>query len=97
MYVVIWEFTVSNADAIAFEKVYDSKGDWATLFREARGYIRTELLRDIEFPGRYMTVDYWDSRNDYDTMRRTLNERYQELDARSAGLTLTERKVGAFE
>ena len=33
-----------------FERVYGPEGDWAQFFRTGRGYVGTELLRDVEIP-----------------------------------------------
>ena len=30
-----------------------------------RGYIGTELLKDVEIPGRYLVIDRWDSSDAY--------------------------------
>ncbi len=35
-------------DAAEFERVYGTDGEWAEFFRQGRGYIGTELLRDVE-------------------------------------------------
>ena len=48
-----------------FERAYGPEGDWATFFRSGRGYIGTELLRDVETPGRYLVVDRWETAEAY--------------------------------
>jgi heme-degrading monooxygenase HmoA len=49
-----------------FEHAYGPDGDWARFFRGGSGYIGTELLRDLEEPGRYLVVDRWESVEAYD-------------------------------
>ena len=44
-------FSYEVSDAAEFERVYGPEGDWAEFFRRGRGYVGTELLRDIEHPG----------------------------------------------
>ena len=41
-------FSYEVHDAAEFERVYGSDGEWAEFFRQGRGYIGTELLRDVE-------------------------------------------------
>lgn len=54
---IIWRYRVAPASERQFEQAYGSDGDWAKLFGEAEGYIRTELLRGGD--GDYLTIDYW--------------------------------------
>ncbi len=48
-----------------FERVYGPDGEWAQFFRRGRGYIGTELLRDVEEPDRYLVIDRWESAEAY--------------------------------
>jgi heme-degrading monooxygenase HmoA len=48
-----------------FERVYGPDGEWAAFFLLGRGYVGTELLRDVEVPGRYLVVDRWESADAY--------------------------------
>ena len=48
-----------------FERVYGPEGEWAQFFRHGRGYVGTELLRDVETPGRYFVIDRWDTAEAY--------------------------------
>ena len=58
-------FTYDVRDAAAFEQVYGPEGEWAQFFRQGRGYVGTELLRDVEVPTRYLVVDRWESADAY--------------------------------
>jgi heme-degrading monooxygenase HmoA len=62
---LIFVYDVSQPEE--FERVYGPEGDWAQFFREGRGYVGTELLRDVEQPGRFLVVDRWESRDAYNT------------------------------
>ena len=72
-------------EAAEFERVYRTEGEWAAFFRQGRGYIGTELLRDVETPGRYLVIDRWESAEAYnafvaehhdDYMRRVDDTRF---------------------
>ena len=66
-YVCLWEFRVKGERVGEFERAYGPEGDWVRLFRRADGYLGTELLRDAGEPGRFITVDRWRSRKDYES------------------------------
>jgi heme-degrading monooxygenase HmoA len=95
MYRIVWMYDVSLDNAPSFERVYGSEGDWVRLFRSARGYLGTELFRSVATPGRYVTVDDWESLAAYDIFRARAKAAYAELDARCDELTQTERLVSA--
>jgi heme-degrading monooxygenase HmoA len=46
--VIALVFSYEVEDAAEFERVYGTDGEWAEFFRQGRGYIGTELLRDVE-------------------------------------------------
>ena len=58
-------FSYEARDPPEFELVYGPEGEWAEFFRTGQGYIGTELLRDLETPGRYVVIDRWDSPEAY--------------------------------
>jgi heme-degrading monooxygenase HmoA len=64
--VLVLVFSYEARDPAEFEGVYGPGGDWAEFFRTGRGYVGTELLRDLEQPGRYFVIDRWESREAYD-------------------------------
>ncbi|MDE3024510.1 MAG: antibiotic biosynthesis monooxygenase [Acidobacteriota bacterium] len=69
-------FSYDVRDAGAFERAYGPNGDWARFFRSGRGYIGTELLRDVETPGRYLVVDRWESAEAYNAFASDHREEY---------------------
>lgn len=97
MYRIVWGFDVKPASVEAFESAYGPEGDWARFFRRAPGYGGTELLRDADTAGRYLTVDRWRSRVDFWRFREAFRAEYLALDARCAELTDREELVGDFE
>ena len=69
-------FSYEVRDAEAFEVAYGADGDWAQFFRQARGYIGTELLRDVETPSRYLVVDRWETAEAYNVFAAERREEY---------------------
>ncbi len=96
-YVVAWRFDVNPGSEAAFELVYGPEGDWVKLFRRSPGYIKTDLLRDGDVPRRYVTLDYWKSRQAYADFRQGYAAEYAALDARCGALTAGETLIGTFE
>lgn len=96
-YSYVWEYRVRLDRIREFEAVYGPKGEWVRLFRRAPGYLETELFRDHDLPGRYLTVDHWKSREAYDTFRRRFSSEFDAVDERCERLTETETRLGDFE
>jgi heme-degrading monooxygenase HmoA len=96
-YVYVWEFIVAPAHAAAFEQAYGPGGEWVELFRRAPGYLRTELLRDLSRPDRYLTIDAWESRRHWQEFRDRFAAEFEALDARCGGWTVSETELGRFE
>ena len=95
MFVVIWEYEVQPGAESAFERLYGREGGWVALFREFPGYLGTELLRDTQ-PGRYLSLDRWQSEAHYDAFQEAAKPRYAELDAEGDALTVAERRIGRY-
>jgi heme-degrading monooxygenase HmoA len=93
----VWEFRVAPEHVETFERTYGPEGEWVRLFRRASGYVRTELHRDRQDPLRFLTVDYWESAAHWSAFRARHAREYESLDARCAGLTLSESAIGQFE
>jgi heme-degrading monooxygenase HmoA len=96
-FIVIWEFQVAREAQPAFEKVYGSAGDWAAFFRLSRDYRGTQLFRDLNRPGRYLTFDRWSSRKALHQFKQAHQARYDAFDKQCEGLTTSEALIGEFE
>jgi heme-degrading monooxygenase HmoA len=96
MYVIIWEFEPKDDSVHEFEAAYGPHGVWPALFRKGEGYIRTELLHDLSDARRYLTIDYWTSREAYDAFCKHRAGEYEAIDRRCESLTSREVYVGAF-
>jgi heme-degrading monooxygenase HmoA len=95
MIALVFSYEVSDPEE--FERVYGPEGDWAAFFRDGRGYIGTELLRDIEMPGRYLVIDRWESAQAYDAFVAANREEYMRRVDDTAFLYQQELRFGTFE
>ena len=90
-------FSYEVRDSGEFERAYGVDGEWAEFFRESRGYIGTEVLRDVEASGRYLVVDRWESADAYNAFVAEHREEYiQRVDA-TRFLYDSELRFGTFE
>ena len=96
MIAVLWEFQVQRGRERKFERIYGPSGDWARLFRRARGYQGTQLLRDPDRKGRYVTVDLWTSEAAFHNFKTRFAAPYHDLDKECESLTRHETKLGSF-
>jgi heme-degrading monooxygenase HmoA len=94
---IVWEFAVPAANRERFEAAYGPDGDWARLFRHAAEFIGTELLRDCERKGLYLTIDRWASADAFERFKRDFGADYERLDAALEGLADRETRLGLFD
>lgn len=95
-YVIVWEFRVRREKEQEFVEQYGPEGSWAQLFRRSGGYIRTELVRDVTDHLRFLTLDYWQTEEEFNDFRERNLAEYQRLDKKFEGLTEKETRLGAF-
>jgi heme-degrading monooxygenase HmoA len=90
-------FSYEAREAAEFERVYGPEGEWAAFFAGGAGYLGTELLRDVEAPGRYLVIDRWASRDAY----RAFVEEHRDEYMRRVDETVfhydQELRLGTFE
>ena len=96
MYTIAWQFTVEQRQVDAFVAAYGPAGVWAELFRRAQGFRGTTLLRDAADPLRFVTLDRWDSFEDFERFRDMFGRAYEDLDASCESLILSEQLIGRF-
>ncbi|MGH8171842.1 MAG: antibiotic biosynthesis monooxygenase family protein [Rhodanobacteraceae bacterium] len=94
MFATIWRFVVSAEHVDEFERAYGPNGEWAQLFARASGYASTELLKQNDADGVYLTIDRWLSEADFHAARRMLHDDYTELDRRFEAYTSEETWLG---
>jgi heme-degrading monooxygenase HmoA len=90
-------FLYEARDAESFEQAYGPEGEWAQFFRDARGYIGTELLRDVETPGRYVVIDRWESSDAYNAFLEAHGAEYMRRGDEMAFHYVQELRFGTFE
>ena len=96
MHIILWKFTVREEHTHKFTAAYGSEGDWASLFRQAEGFLGTELLRSGEEPNVFLTVDRWKGATCFDNFKKEHAAEYKKLDAKFEAYTLSEEKLGVF-
>jgi heme-degrading monooxygenase HmoA len=87
MYLIVWEYRIRPETRAEFEQIYSATGAWAELFQKGAGYVGTELLRDETTPLRYITIDRWKSKAEYEAFLSAWRQEYETLDAQCEGLT----------
>lgn len=97
MYIIIWEYLTLAEKQSEFEETYFADGAWAELFKKSTGYLGTELMRDNANPRRYLTLDRWESKEDYDAFISAHEKEYKILDQQCEGLTENESLIGKWE
>jgi len=80
-----------------FERTYGPEGEWAQFFAGGAGYIGTELLRDVEQPGRYVSIDRWESRDAYNAFVEAHRDTYMQRVDETAYHYEQELRFGTFE
>jgi heme-degrading monooxygenase HmoA len=94
MYRIVWEYEARPESVEEFERVYGPHGRWAEFFGGSEAYLGMDLFRSTTKATRFITVDRWKSRVDYETFRRTYAGEYAALDEWCERLTLRERTLG---
>ena len=90
-------FSYEVRDGAQFEAIYGPDGEWARFFSGARGYIGTELLRDVESPGRYLVIDRWESADAYNAFVADRRDEYMRRVDETRFLYDQELRFGTFE
>lgn len=96
-FVYIWEYRVKEDSIEEFHRHYGPDGDWVKLFSRAQGYVMTHLYRDIHQPDRFITADYWTSKEARDRFQKTFSAEFAAIDAVCDRLTSEEKFIGDFE
>ncbi|TMJ16457.1 MAG: hypothetical protein E6G94_04065 [Alphaproteobacteria bacterium] len=95
MYAILWTYAVKADERGRFERTYGPDGEWARLFARAEGYLGTELYLDAD--GSYLTIDRWESQARFAAFLTAHRADYDALDSETEGLTVEERRIGAWE
>jgi heme-degrading monooxygenase HmoA len=93
---IAWQFRPALGREAEFVVAYGSDGAWASLFRKAEGYRGTTLAQDTSDPGRFLTLDSWDSEAAFEAFEREHAGDYSALDRQCEALCAQESLVGRF-
>lgn len=96
MHVIIWRFKPCPGKEEEFESRYAAGGAWDLLFREAEGFVSTELLRPAGGSTSYVTIDRWRSAAAFAEFFRDKKQAYAALDSECEFLTIEEARIGIF-
>ena len=97
MFVRVWEYEVPLDRTAAFTTAYAPDGPWGELFRRAGGFLGTELYRDSGRPGRYLTIDRWQSEAAFVSAKAALADDYAALDRCCEAYTSEESWLGLHD
>lgn len=97
MFCYVWEYRVRPENVSTFEAGYGPSGEWVDLFSRDPRYLRTELLRDREDPSRFITIDYWTSREACLAFREQWREQFTTIDQKYDEITESEMHLGDFD
>ena len=92
----IWEYEVNDKFRAEFAEAYSSSGLWVSLFRQCKGFIKTELKQDVNHPKRFLTIDHWQSQSSFSAMKQAIGDEYNKLDKQCESYTLSENPIGFF-
>jgi len=91
VFVRLWEYQVPDDGAAAFTAAYAPDGAWGQLFGSAAGLLGTELYHDAGRGDRYLTIDRWQTEQDWRSFLHAFGSAYESFDTRLEGLALAER------
>ena len=97
MFIAIWKYVVDPQFLKAFEKSYGPSGAWVQLFKTGDGYLGTELMRLSGHPNVYLTIDKWESKDQYLNFYKLHQKQIDEIDQQGDTMTLSEEKLRWFE
>ena len=97
MFLILWTYRVRPTEAPQFEKHYCTNGTWAAFFRNGKGYLGTQLLRDCDDQHVFATIDRWESQAAYEAFRTTHSEEYKRIDESCDKLTVSETHLGNLD
>jgi quinol monooxygenase YgiN len=95
-YIRIWEFQARPGMENEFERIYGPEGDWVRLFRKSKAFLRTDVYRDVETKGHYVTIDYFSSREGFQGLLKEFREAYDALDRLGETICASESRIGNF-
>jgi hypothetical protein len=95
-YIIIWKYRIKPEAVQLFEKEYGSEGAWVNLFTQSNHYGGSVLYKSDEEKNSYLLIDYWDSKEEYETFKEKYRAMYDSLGTKFESLYVEEKKIGSF-
>ncbi len=92
---IVWEVIVKEDARGQFELAYGPGSAWGELFAGRPGFRGITLLRDVNRPRRYLTIELWESAADREQAIAE-GAAYAALEAALAGWAESRVEVGTF-
>jgi heme-degrading monooxygenase HmoA len=93
----MWSYEVAPENTDLFRDFYGPAGEWVQLFRQADGYIGTELFQARGQSGAFITIDRWESEDALRRFRASHSQEFNRLDEIGQAMTLFETFLGEFQ
>ena len=93
---VVYEFIVKNESRGRFELAYGPGGAWSQVFAPCEGFRGITVMRDLENPRRYLTIELWDSADQRQLAFSKQKTEGDELNSMMANWTDSITEVGIF-
>jgi len=93
---IVWEFAVKDEARGLFELAYGPGGAWSKLFANYPGFRGATVLRDVRNPGRYLTIDVWETESQREQALDEHQVEYSELEMEFEKWTESKTEVGVF-
>ena len=96
-FVYIWEFIVKKEFINDFKHNYGPSGPWVAFFKQSEYYLKTVLLIDNQNKLKFITIDYWKSKEKYLEFIKINKSEYNKIDQECINYTSKEVKIGEFD
>ena len=96
MVAVVWQFTIDESSAEAFEQFYGADGEWTRLSRRSRSFLGSSFLKDQVTPTRYLLIEYWSEMLIYERHVSDFRNEVSTLEARGRAMTQSVESLGVF-
>jgi heme-degrading monooxygenase HmoA len=95
-FITIWHYKIKPGSEKEFINLYNNAGEWVKLFSKFAGYIKTVLIKSTGDDNIFITLDYWESKEDYYLFKKNSIKEFSEIDKMGEKLTIEEKHIGEF-
>lgn len=94
---IVREFIVKEEVQGHFELAFGPGGAWSKLFAQFPGFRGTTVMRDVKNPLRYLTIDLWETVEQWEQMLIEREAEYSELEITFVDWTESRKELGIFK